>query len=347
MTKRATLRDVAKLAGVSTAAISRFLGGSLELPEATAQRIRAAIRDTSYVPHASARRLRFGRSETLGLVAPDVSNPFFALLASAVASSAWDAGLDLLVWNSEDIVGRIAASVRRLRSSYIDGLVMITHHRSDPTLQEELRGAGPTVFLDEDVTGVAGSRIFVDNRHGGRLATKTLIELGHTRIAHVGSPENLMSSELRCAGWREALTKAGLRVPEAYYVHGRIDQEFGRSALGRLMRLPTPPTAIFVGADEIAFGIIAASHDLGLRVPEDLSIISFDGLPIGGLLNPALSTIVQPIKEMGKMSVEMLLRQLEDEAAEPKEIVLPVKLEMRASAAPLRAPASLAKKQRL
>lgn len=347
MTKRATLREVAKLAGVSTAAVSRFLGGTLELPEATAQRIRTAIRETSYVPHASARRLRFGRSETLGLVLPDLSNPFFALLASAVASSAWDVGLDLLVWNSEEIVERVVASVRRLRSSYIDGLVMITQHKSDRTLREELQGAGPTVFLDEDVTGVAGSRIFVDNRHGGWLATKTLIEMGHTRIAHVGAPENLMSSELRCAGWREALTKAGLRVPEAYYISGRIAQEFGRSALSRLMRLPAPPTAIFVGADEIAFGIIAASHDLGLRIPDDLSLISFDGLPIGELLNPPLSTIVQPIKEMGKKSVDMLLRQLENPDAVPEQIVLPVKLEMRASAAPLRAPTGLRKKQRV
>jgi LacI family transcriptional regulator len=336
MSKKPTLHEVAKLSGVSTAAVSRFLSGKLRPTEETAKRIRDAIRKTNYVPHASGRRLRFGRSEALGFVAPDLSNPFFALLASAVASSAWEVGLDLLVWNSEDIVERVVAAVRRLRSSYIDGLLIVTNHKSEKSLTEELRDAGPMVLLDEDVTGVTGSRVFVDNEHGGWLATKTLLDMGHSRIAHIGSPGNLMSAELRCRGWRKALAEAGIQVPDGYYVSGPINQKFGRSALETMMRLPTPPTAIFVGADAIAFGVIAASHEVGLRIPEDLSIISFDGLPVGALLDPPLSTVAQPIGEMGRKGVELLVRRIETPKAKLERVILPVTLEIRASAAPLR-----------
>jgi LacI family transcriptional regulator len=257
-------------------------------------------------------------------------------LASAVASSAWQVGLDLLVWNSEDILERVVGSVRRLRSSYIDGLLMITNHKSDKSLAGELEGAGPTVFLDEDVVGVKASRVFVDNEHGGWLATKALLDMGHAKIAHIGSPANLMSAELRCRGWRKALAECGKQVPEAYYLPGPIDEKFGRSALEKLMRLPAPPTAIFVGADATAFGIIAASHEIGLRIPDDLSLISFDGLPVGALLDPPLSTIVQPIGEMGKKGVELLVRRIETPKASLERIILPVTLETRASAAPLR-----------
>lgn len=334
MNKRVTLRKVADLAGLSTAAVSRFLSGSLDLPDETAERVRAAIRATNYIPHAGARRLRVGRAESLGLVTTDLSNPFFALLASAVASSAWDVGSDLLVWNSEDIVEREVTSVLRLRSSYIDGLLMVTHHKSNTALLEALRDAGPTVFLDEDVPGISGSRVFVDNKYGGWLATNTLVQMGHKCIAHVGAPANLMSAELRREGWRQALAEAGLSPPDTYYIHGRISQEFGRSALEQVLRLPNPPTAIFVGADEIAFGIIAASQKCGVRIPRDISLVAFDGLPIGELLDPPLSTVVQPIKEMGRKGVQLLRRQLDSPDSAPEKVILPVRLEMRASAAP-------------
>jgi len=332
MTSRTTIRDVAELAGVSTAAVSRFLKGDLKLPPTTAKRIREAVKSTNYAPHASARRLRSGRSETLGLVAPGIANPFFALMGSAIAARAWSVGLDLLVWSSDDVVEREVASLRRLRSSYIDGLLLITHHKSEKLLRQELKGAGPTVFLDEDLAGVPGSRVFVDNEHGGWLATKTLIGLGHSSIAHIGSPADLMSSELRCQGWRKALAEAGLRVPPDYYLAGPIDESFGRLALEKLMRLPVPPTAIFVGADPIAFGIIAASRTIGLRVPEDLSIISFDGLPIGELLDPPLSTVAQPIKEMGEKGVDLLVKQIANPDEPHERVILPVKLVMRRSA---------------
>jgi LacI family transcriptional regulator len=337
MADRSTIREVAKLAGVSIAAVSRYLSGTINLPEGTAERIRDAIEKTNYSPHASARRLRSGRSEALGFVAPNLANPFFALLASSIASSAWELGLDLLVWNSEDVVDREVAAVRRLRASYIDGLVFISHHKTEKTLGDHLRGAGPIVLLDEDVEGVSASRVFVENEHGGWLATKTLISMGHSRIAHVGSPATLMSSEQRCKGWRKALSEAGLQAPDSYYISGAIDQGFGRAALERLMRLPEPPTAVFVGADPIAFGIIAAAHSVGLQIPGDLSIIAFDGLPIGELLDPPLSTIAQPIKDMGKTAVDLLVQELETARTPKQRVVLPITLEVRASAAPLRA----------
>lgn len=335
MATKATIKQVAELAGVSIGAVSRFLGGSLNLPEETANRIREAVARTKYTPHASARRLRQGRAETLGFLAPEISNPFFALLASAIASRAWHHGLDLLVWSSDNVVQREIAALRHLRAESIDGLLMITHHRTDKTLVEQLQGGGPTVFLDEEVAGVAGSRVFVDNEYGGWLATKTLIDMGHWRIAHVGSPADLMSADLRCKGWRRALSESGLRVPEDYYVSGSIDQNFGRSILEKLMQLPEPPTAIFVGADPIALGIIAACRRSGIRIPEDLSIISFDGLPIGELLDPPLSTVAQPIKEMGVTAVDLLVRRIENPSAPFEHILLPVALEIRASAAPL------------
>ena len=334
---RSTISEVAKRAGVSISAVSRFLGGTLNLPEETADRIRDAVRDLNYAPHASARRLRFGRSETLGFVAPEISNPFFALMGSAIASRAWEMGLDLLVWNTSDVIEREIASVKRLRDSYIDGLLFITHHRTDKSLIEQLRGAGPTVFIDEDVADIPGSRIFVENERGGRLATKTLIEMGHVNVAHVGSPATLMSAELRHAGWRKAMAEFDLPIPDAYYMSGPIEPDFGRAALAALMKLPVPPSAIFVGADAIALGIISASREMGLHIPRDLSIISFDGLPVGELLDPPLTTVVQPIQEMGRKGVDLLVKRIKYPDTPAEHIILPVSLEIRASAAPPRA----------
>jgi LacI family transcriptional regulator len=334
MSGRATIRDVARLAGVSPAAVSRFLNGNLDLPDKTSKKIQAAVRDLQYSPNASAKRLRNGRAETLGLVAPDLSNPFFALLASSIASRAWEREKDLLVWSSEDAVPRELSAIRRMKSAYIDGLIFITHNKNNPLLLQELQGAGPTVLLDEDVAGLSCSHVFVDNERGGWLATKTLIDHGHSAIAHIGSPRELMSAEARYNGWRRALGEAGIEVPDDYYLHLPIAQDSGRQALEQLMRLDTPPTAIFAGADPIAFGVLAASSQIGLRIPEDLSIIGFDGLPIGSLLNPPLTTVEQPIAELGRAAVDLLIRHIEEPDAPHEHLQLPIRLLKRGSVLP-------------
>ena len=333
---KATIKDVAKKAGVSIGAVSRFLSGSLVLPDETGQRIRDAVEALKYTPHSNARRLRHGKSETIGFVAPEISNPFFALLASAIGASAWSRGYDLSVWSTNDLVEREVAAVNRLHSSHIDGLILSSHNKAEPKLIEALKDAGPIVIVDEDVLGVEASRVFVDNEHGAWLATKTLIDMGHTKIAHVAPPGHLMSSEQRKRGWERAMKDAGLCIPDNYYVPGPLNETSGRSALIHLLEHPEPPTAVFVGSDPVAFGLIAASHQMGFKIPEQLSVISFDGLPVGRLLDPSLTTVAQPIREMGEKSVDLLLRRIRDPEMAPEKLVLPVALEMRASAAPYR-----------
>jgi LacI family transcriptional regulator len=333
----ATIRDVAKEAGVSAATVSRYLNRSIHLPAATGARIDAALARLNYRPNSLAKRLSLGSSETIGLVTPDIANPFFAILAAAAEEEARQAGYSVLFTSTGGEQEIEIENIGRLAERHVDGLIVLVNRADDGSLRRLLDGRRDVVLIDEDIPGAGVTKVFVENEAGAHAATRHLIEAGHARIGHIGGPDGLFSCHERFAGFRRAMAEAGLPVEADLVTFGAYERAAGEAAVRRLMMLPEPPTAVFTGSDYIATGVLAGLRQLGLSVPRDLSLASFDDMPFADLLDPPITTVRQPARELGRLGVRHLIAQIRGDA--PIQIQrLPATLVVRQSVAPPRLP---------
>lgn len=329
MPKPPSLQDVANAAGLSPATVSRYLNGSLSLPPATAQRIDKAIKALDYKPNPHARRLSRGRSDTIGLVIPEIDNPFFAKLAAAAEREAEAAGLALTLFSSLNRRERELDYLEKLRRNFVDGLIFATNNKGSEDLAAAINDLKNVVVIDEDIEGVTAPRVFSDNATGGALAARCFIENGHRHFAFIGGPQEIMSTRERLAGFRDVI-RASL---DACYF-GSYSVEFGRAATARLLDEHPEVTALFVGADEILFGALEAMRGRGMAAGRDISIITFDDAGPLAFFDPPITAVRQPIAEIGRTAVNSLRRLIEGEAVEPVTY-LPVELVIRRSVRPL------------
>ncbi|UFN49812.1 LacI family transcriptional regulator [Roseomonas sp. OT10] len=324
---------MAALAGLSPAAVSRFLNGGLHLPEETARRIRAAVAELDYRPSPLGRRLSLGRSDTLGLVLPDIANPFFAALADAVQAEAEAQGQDLLLCATRNRLGRELDDLARLQRADADGVLFVTNHADDGTLATAIARHGQAlVLLDEDVAGARVPKVFADNLAGGRLAAEHLLAAGHRRLALLGGPPGVMSAAERAAGFRSAVTAGGGAV--VFEAAGDYLAAAGHAAGLRLLAMAEPPTAAFASSGETALGLLLAARERGVAVPGRLSVVAFDDVGPMGLMQPPLTAIRQPVAEMGRQGVALLLARLRGGPVPQAPLRLPVELIARGSVAP-------------
>ncbi len=328
----ARIRDVAAAARVSPAAVSRYLNGSLSLPYPTAERIDHAVRRLDYRPNPHARRLSLGRSETIGLVLPDIANPFFARLAAAIEEAADRAGLGLVLSATLNRQDRELEYLERMRRNRVDGLIFVTNHADDGALCRALNAAPGVILLDEDVPGAAVAKVFCDNEEGGFLAGRHLLAAGHRRLAFIGGPPGLMSARDRRAGLTRALARcAGATL--VYESSGPYTIAEGARAAAGLLAIDPLPTAVFAASDELVLGLLSVVREAGLGVPRDISIVGFDDVGPLNLLDPPVSTIRQPVVAIGERAVSLLIA---DGNGPPPCEHLPVHLIERASVAPPR-----------
>jgi LacI family transcriptional regulator len=308
---KATLRDVARHAGVASSTISRYLNGGLHLPAQTRNRVRAAIAHLNYRPNVLARSLQSGRSHILGLIVPDLANPFFACVAEAAAAAAYRESYSILLCATGNDPEREAHYVNLLTGGQLDGLIYLGAHRRNLTLETIRRKELPVVIVDEEVEGVAGGRVFVENRRGGYLATAHLLHLGHRDIAFIGGEADLLTTVERRLGYEEALCERGLNPRPDRIILGEYTTQFGARATGELLT-GSAPTAIFAASDVVAIGVLQTARQMGLNVPEDLSLVGFDDVPIAEMLAPPLTTVWQPAEDLGRAAILMLVRHLRD-----------------------------------
>jgi LacI family transcriptional regulator, galactose operon repressor len=334
--KVSTIREVAEHAKVSKATVSRYLNGSLALPPETAERIDAAIVALNYRQNSLARRLSLGSSETIGLVMPDVANPFFAEIADEVELAASEHGYGLSLCITRNQLDRESLYIGWLDTQHLDGLILVSNRPDDGSLSRLIGGRRNIVLIDEDVPGVDAPKVFVDNVQGGYLATRHLIEAGHRRIGHVSGPRGLFTVQERCEGYRRALAQARIAFDESLVRFGSYEREFGAIALCELLGLPEPPTAIFASSDYLAVGMLEVLRDRGIEVPAAMSIVGFDDMEFASLLMPPISTLRQSTRDLGRKGVEMLLARLAGDTPSTVQR-LPVRLIERASVAPPRA----------
>lgn len=332
----ANLQDVAKAAKVSKTTVSRYLNGSLELPAKTAEAINAAIKALNYVPNPHARRLSLGRSDTIALVVPDIATPFFATFVAAVEAEADRRGLSLALHATLNRPDREMSYLDKIRHGAADGLIFVTNHEGSPELAEKINAAGPCIVVDEDVVGTEVPKLFCDNEAGGYLAGRHLAEAGHRHVLFIGGVDQMISGARRFAGFERGMREVageGARIERSC---GPYTFEAGRVA-GRAFaaRDEDRPTAIFATSDELVIGLFEALRAAGLNVPRDVSVVGFDDVGPLHLFAPAVTAVRQPVRDLGKRALELLLESRPDTPGKlPQEELLTVTLIERDSVAP-------------
>jgi len=329
------LKDVAGVAGVSVTTVSRFLNGSLELPAETKKRIEDAIRDLDYRPNPHARRLSRGRSDTIGLVVPDIANPFFATLVAAVEEEAESRGLALSLYATLNGPGREVAYLQLIERNHVDGLIFVTNHPDSGPLADLINRTGKVVVVDEDVPGARVPKLFCDNETGGYLAGRHLAENGHRKVLFAGGPGEMISAQRRYRGLARAMHERFADDARLLAYAGEYTAAFGREAARRFIAEGKPATAIFASSDEIAIGLIEVLRSEGISVPGDVSVIGFDDVGPLHLFAPPLTAVRQPVRAMGKRALSLLLEtNWQEWDLSSSEELLPVEIVVRDSVAP-------------
>jgi len=334
--KNATLKDVAEACGLSVATVSRYLNHSIKLPKATTERIDAAIAALRYQPNPHARSLSLGRSETIGLVVPDIANPYFAHLAAAVERTAAEFGLGLVLCPTLSRTDREIDYLGRLSRRHVDGLLFVTNNGDDPELARALLHARTVVLVDDEIDGATAPTIMADSEQGGFLAGAHLIAAGHRRLAYVGGPAGLSSSRSRSGGFRRAIAESAAEVTVLADLAGDYSSAHGRLAAEHVLGLDPMPTALFAASDEIVLGLLSVFKQRGVRVGADISVVAFDDVGPLELFDPPLTAIRQPVAAMGRRAVERVLGLIKGNVAEPVTEILPVELIIRESVRPPR-----------
>ncbi len=333
-----TIRDVAEAAGVSTATVSRALRGLPNVDPATRDRIATVASKLDYVISPSASRLASGRTGSIAVITPFISRWFFATVLSGVESVLQAAGMDLLLMSVTDAASghhRLPPAPRLRRR--VDGVLIIAMSPSDPQLRDVLNLGMPTSMIGVNVGGVPS--VMIDDVAAARIATQHLINLGHTRIGMIGgSPAELpFTAEFdRENGFRQAMEESGLETTPMLEAFGYFTIQGGEQAMTALLTQKNPPTAVFAMSDEMAFGALRSLRNHGLKPGVDISVVGVDGHDMSEHLE--LTTVVQPVFDLGRIAAEALLVQLrtlpQDVNLEPTRV--PTQLVVRSSTAPLR-----------
>jgi DNA-binding LacI/PurR family transcriptional regulator len=327
-----SIKDIARAACVSHSTVSRALADSPLVSAATKARIEHLAHQMGYSPDAQARSLVMGRTMTVGVVVTSITDPFIAEVVQGIERTAHDHGYSVILAGSGADRERELAAVEMLRSKRVDGLI-VTSSRVGSLYQHHLERLGVPVVLVNSHSQRGGRYTFsisVDNRHGGWLATRHLIELGHRRIAYVTGPAGRAAApslgsagtvlgtyvssddQDRLAGHRQALEEAGVSLDPALVVPGTGAARGGGRALAQLWALDSPPTAAFCYNDMTAIGLLHAARRLGLSIPGDLAVVGFDDVPFASYALPPLTTVAQPVPEMGQRAMEMALALMQN-----------------------------------
>ncbi|MDQ7829202.1 MAG: LacI family DNA-binding transcriptional regulator [Armatimonadota bacterium] len=330
MTRPATIVDVAARAGVSPATVSRVLNGTPHpvRPEVRARVLQAA-RGLGYLPNMVARSLLRRATSAVGLLVPDVSNPYYAVILRGIEDAAWQRGLAVILCNTDRRPERQRAALQMLAERRVDGLV-VAGGAFGPADLTVLGGRLPVVAIGRHPARVPSVR--VDNVAAGALATRHLLALGHRRIACLVGPAGSTSARDRLTGYRRALRHAGVRVASRYVVPADFTPAGGRRGVERLWAQGPPPTALVAPNDQAAVGAIRALYERGVGVPGDVSVVGFDDTPLAAVTVPALTSVHIPMDELGRRALELLL-QLRDGGA-GRGVVLRPRLIVRESTAP-------------
>ncbi len=313
----ATIRDVARAAGVSVATVSHVINGTRPVAPETAERVRRAMEALDYRPNAVAQSLRTRKTHVIGAVVSDITNPFFATLVRGAEDAAIEAGYSLIVCNSDESPEKEDRYVRLLRRRQMDGfLISPVGDGSNKAIQELPQWKIPFVFIDRRAKGIEADAVLSDNVGGAYQATKHLIERGHRRIGIILGIEGATTTEERLAGYRKALSEKGIPFADELITYGGYRVEGGRKMTERLLSLPEPPTAIFSTNNLMTVGVLRELFNQRMTIPQDMAVIGFDDLEWAELVQPPFTVMIQHPYEIGRKAMELLLERIAKKSTE-------------------------------
>lgn len=314
--------EVARSAGVSIATVSRVSNGTAPVGPRTAARVRAAMERLGYSPHALARGLASRRSHTLGLLITDILTPYFPDIVRGAQEAAEAAGYVVLLGDASVHTASEDLLVKRLLERRVDGLIVASSRTTDEYARQ-LRSEDVPVVCINGPLGQFPHAVQIDQRQGARLAVDHLAELGHRRIAHITGPTGVPTRAERLAAFRAALRDRGIAYDPSLVATNVSTIDQSRSASAQLLALADPPTAIFAYNDRLAVGSYQAIRAAGLVIGRDVSVVGFDDIPMTEWLDPPLTSVRQPRRDMGRTAVDILLKALRREPAPDLVVVQP------------------------
>lgn len=304
----ATIYEVSKLAGVSLATVSRVINDSSKVTVKTRKKVLAAIEELGYRPNSMAQSLASKRSNSVGILIPELHGPFFGIMLSSVEKELRDAGKRVVITAGHSDETKERDCIEVLLGSSCDALILHIYSVSKHFIKDLANGSVPIVLLNGYMPEIADRCISLDNEHGGYVATKCLLERGHTNIAYVSGPHWKVDSFKRLSGHKRALKEFGIGVDERLIFEGDFEEASGRQALSHFLKLGVSFTGIVCANDEMAAGVMDTARTQGLRIPEDVSVIGFDNVDFTRFLNPKLTSIDCRIDEMGQMAARSVLK---------------------------------------
>lgn len=332
---KATIYDVAREAGVSIATVSKVINGKGKISEERRREILDIIDRLQYQPSVIASALTGKHTYTIGLLIPDISNPFFAEVARAVEDRGHQLGYSVIICSTDNKVDRVERYIGLLKQKRVDGIIMGTGIEN-VDLVAELSASIPVVAIGREVSSVSVHTVVANDFQGGWTAAHHLLDLGHRRFAVLSESMAISSSRERVRGFAQALEEAGIRLPDEQLQICKFTIEDGRRKAADLLASHNRPTALFCCNDLLAVGALQAAKEAGLKLPEELSIISFDNTILAAVTDPPLTSISQPMEQLGALAVNLLVTELKEKSSAKQRIMLQTELMIRSSTAALK-----------
>ncbi|ENJ1574122.1 substrate-binding domain-containing protein [Vibrio parahaemolyticus] len=329
----ATMKDIAKLAGVSTSTVSHVINKTRFVSEEISERVNNAAKELNYyAPSALARSLKVNRTKTIGMLVTTSTNPFFGEVVKGVERSCYHKGYSLILCNTEGDNERMRQSINTLLQKRVDGLILMCSSLEGERIDVFERYPDiPVVVMDWGPMLFTSDKIQDNSLRGGYLAAKYLIDCGHTEIGCITGPLIKHQAQMRYEGYKRAMNEAALEFNANWIIESDFECEGGYQAFKKMAERGTLPSSIFVSNDMMAMGVINAANELGIKVPDDLSIIGYDDIHIAKFMSPSLTTIHQPKYRLGQAAVETLVRRLDDKSNEAQVVQLEPTLVVRNS----------------
>lgn len=330
-----TIKDIARLAGVSTTTVSKVINNKDEsISQATRERITSLMKEYNYTPSTVARSLVTKKTNTIGLIIPDIRNPFFPELARGVEDRANSAGYNIIFCNTDNKIDKEDEYLRILAEKMVDGIIMAPSSKREDRLDKTKNYYVPVILVDRDIdieTDYVKGRVFTDNFKGAHDAVKYMINQGLTRILFISGPLTSKASIERLEGYKSALRESNIEYEAGCVLEGEFNETWGREAAIAAVDNKLEFDGIFCGNDLIAIGAVKSLKEKGLSVPKDISVVGFDDIYVSRLIEPELTTVRQPKYEMGFEAVEMLLKILGGKRVSDTRLVLQPELIIRDS----------------